>query len=98
MQKLNKEEIHQWCLDRGYELHSRISGDEVRYYSKHFDKFFLSLTVHFTQGYMKIQAFPGLFTLSTGEIQVMHPRFDDLFERRMEQMMHAIEYDNARIA
>jgi hypothetical protein len=91
---LNKEEVHQWCRERGYELHSRSGGDESRHYSKHFDKFFLSLSIHFESKNMVLQGFPGLFTLSTGNLQVMHPRFDDLFEKRMVQMMSAIENDN----
>lgn len=91
---LNKEEVHEWVLARGYELHSRSGGDESRHYSKQFDKFFLSLTVHFEAKNMRLEGFPGLFTLSTGNMQVMHPRFDDLFEKRMAQMMHAIANDN----
>lgn len=89
-----KEEVKQWCRERGYELHSRSGGDEAHYYSKQFDKFFLSLTVHFTGKHMQLQGFPGLFTLSSGQLQIMHPRFDDLIEKRMVQMMSAIENNN----
>lgn len=91
---LNKEEVHKWVKSRGYELHSRSGGGEAAYYSKQFDKFFLSLSINFLEKNMMLQGFPGLFTLSTGNMQVMHPRFDDLFEKRMVQMMHAIANDN----
>lgn len=89
-----KEEVKQWCKERGYSLHCRTGDDEAHYYSKQFDKFSLSLSVNFLSHNMKLEGFPGLFTLSTGNLQIMHPRFDDLFEKRMVQMMSAIENNN----
>jgi hypothetical protein len=91
---LTKEDVDQWCRDRGYTIHSRSGDGNIRTYSKHFDKFFLSITVDIQRQDMQLQAFPGLFTLSTGNMQLCHPKFEDFFEKRMAQMMSAIENDS----
>lgn len=91
---LTKEEVDTWCRERGYDLHCRSADHNSRTYSKQFDKFFLSLTIDITSKDMKLSGFPGMFELSTGNMQIFHPRFDDLYERRMVQMMSAIENNN----
>lgn len=93
----SKEDVDQWCRERGYTLHSKAADGSIRTYSKQFDKFFLSLTVDHPRKEMQLQGFPGMFTLSTGDMQLCHPNFEAFFEKRMAQMMSAIENENTPI-
>jgi|SRR6185312_12376377 len=92
------EDVDQWCREREYTLHSRSGDGSIRTYSKQFDKFFLSLTVDMNRKEMKLSGFPGMFELSTGNMQMFHPNFEKFFEKRMAQMMTAIENENNPIS
>jgi hypothetical protein len=94
---LTKEDIDTWAAEHGYGLQSRSADQTIRSYSKQFDKFFLSLTADITHATMKLSGFPGMFELCTGGMMLKHPRFADFFERRMVQMMTAIENENTQL-
>jgi hypothetical protein len=91
---LTREEVDQWCRERGYAMHMRSGDNSALTYSKDFDTFFLSLTVNLLQKTMVLQGFPSMFQLSTGSLSFAHPKFTELFESRMVAMMDAITEAN----
>lgn len=93
---LTKEEITEYANLLGYSLHSRAADWSSASFVKEFDNcaYCLHLTIDLNRSTMRLEAFPGMFTLSSGEFSYAHPKFEKFFEDKMSKMMQALVYDN----
>jgi hypothetical protein len=93
---LTKEEIVAYAQSLGYYLHSRSADWSSASFVKEFDNsaYCMHLTIDLRHGNMRLEAYPGMFTLTSGDFSYGHKNFKSLFEDRMSKMLQAIVYNN----
>jgi hypothetical protein len=79
----------EFAENHGYSLHMYSADRTVFFYTKNVEGHTIHLSINADEKKCKLEGYIGYMTVSTGDLQFPHPRFEDFFEDKLLNVLYA---------